>query len=104
MDKKDLLSKELKTVMEEDTEGLELSQNIIDNILNSRELTWRDKINNFLNHEIEIPLAPAVIGFAALLAITIIPKDIFKVEKIKVIQIGSNQILVREKEVSRKWS
>jgi hypothetical protein len=102
MDKKDLLSKELKTVMEEDTEGLELSQNIIDNILNSRELTWRDKINNFLNHEIEIPLAPAVIGFAALLAITIIPKDIFKVEKIKVIQIGSNQILVREKEVSRK--
>ena len=104
MDKKDLLSKELKTVMEEDTEGLELSQNIIDNILNSRALTWRDKINNFLNHEIEIPLAPAVIGFAALLAITIIPKDIFKVEKIKVIQIGSNQILVREKEVSRKWS
>lgn len=102
MDKKDLLGIELKSVMEEDSEGLELSANIIDNIMNTRDLTLRDKINNFLNKEIEIPLAPAIVGFAALLAITIIPKDIFKIEKIQVIQIGSNQILVREKEVSRK--
>ena len=104
MDKKDLLSKELKSIMDEDTMGLELSQDTIDNIMNPRELTWRDKLNDFLNKEIEIPLAPALVGAVALLAITIIPKDIFKVEKIKVIQIGSNQILVREKEVSRKWS
>lgn len=104
MDKKDLLSKELKSIMDEDTMGLELSQDTIDNIMNPRELTWRDKLNDFLNKEIEIPLAPALVGAVALLAITLIPKDIFKVEKIKVIQIGSNQILVREKEVSRKWS
>ncbi len=102
MDKKDLLSKELKSIMDEDTMGLELSQDTIDNIMNPRELTWRDKLNDFLNKEIEIPLAPALVGAVALLAITLIPKDIFKVEKIKVIQIGSNQILVREKEVSRK--
>jgi hypothetical protein len=102
MDKKDLLGIELKSVMEEDSEGLELSPNIIENIMNTRDLTLRDKINNFLNKEIEIPLAPAIVGFVALLVITIIPKDIFKIQKIQVIQIGSNQILVREKEVSRK--
>lgn len=88
--------------MDEDAKQLELSQDIINNIMNSRQLTWRDKMNQFLNKEIEIPLTPAIVAFAALLAITIIPKDIFKVEKIQVIQIGNSQILVREKEVSRK--
>lgn len=102
MDKKDMLGKELKSIMDEDAKQLELSQNIINNIMNSRQLTWRDKMNQFLNKEIEIPLTPAIVAFAALLAITIIPKDIFKVEKIQVIQIGNSQILVREKEVSRK--
>lgn len=102
MDKKDLLGIELKSIMEEDTVEMKLSQGIKDNIMNSRELTLKDRINNFLNKEIEIPLAPAIVGLAALLAITIIPKDIFKIEKIQVIQIGNSQILVREKEVSRK--
>ncbi len=102
MDKKDMLGKELKSIMDEDAKQLELSQDIINNIMNSRQLTWRDKMNQFLNKEIEIPLTPAIVAFAALLAITIIPKDIFKVEKIQVIQIGNSQILVREKEVSRK--
>lgn len=104
MDKKDMLGKELKSIMDEDAKQLELSQDIINNIMNSRQLTWRDKMNQLLNKEIEIPLTPAIVAFAALLAITIIPKDIFKVEKIQVIQIGNSQILVREKEVSRKWS
>ena len=102
MDKKDLLAIELKSVMEEDTEGLELSANIINIIMNSRKLTLKDKINNFLNKEIEIPLAPAIVGFAALLAITIIPKDIFKNTEIKIINIGTSQVFIKEKEVSWK--
>lgn len=102
MDKEDLLAIELKSTMEEDTVGLELSQDIIDNIMDTREITLKDKINNFLNKEIEIPLAPAIVGFAALLAITIIPKDIFKNKEIKVINIGSSQVFIKEKEVSWK--
>lgn len=102
MDKKDLLGIEMKSLMEEDTNELKLSSSIIDNIMNSRKITLRDKLNNFLNKEVEIPLAPALIGFAALLAITIIPKDIFKIEKFKIIEIGSSQVIVRNIEVSRK--
>lgn len=102
MDKKDTLERELKSIMDEDTEGLELSSNIINSIMNSRELTWKDKVNNFLNKEVEIPLSPVMVGFAAIILISVIPKDIFKIEKIQIIEMGSSQILVREKEVSRK--
>lgn len=102
MDKKDLLASELKSLMEEDSCELKLSSNIIDNIMNSRKFTLRDRLNNFLNKEIEIPLAPAIVGFAALLAITTIPKDLFQIKKVQIIEIGSSQILVREKEVSWK--
>ncbi len=102
MDKKDLLGIELKEIMENDTDELKISQSVIDNIMNSRELTWKDKINNFLNKEVEISLSPVIVGFVALIAITLIPKDIFKIQKVQVIQIGSSQILVREKEVSSK--
>ena len=100
MDKKDLLGRELKSLMEEDTRELELSQGAIDNIMNTGKLTWRGKLNNFLNREIEIPLAPAIVGFAALILITIIPRDIFKNTDMKVVNIGSSQVFIKEKEVS----
>lgn len=102
MDKKDLLGLEIKAVMEADTMGMELSSKTIQNIMNTRKRTWRDNLKDFLNKEIEIPLAPALVGFAALLAITSIPKDIFTNQNIKIIDIGSSQMIIREKEVSRR--
>lgn len=102
MDKKDLLGQEIKALMEADTMGMELSSKTIQNIMNTRKRTWRDNLKDFLNKEIEIPLAPALVGFAALLAITSIPKDIFTNQNIKIIDIGSSQMIIREKEVSRR--
>lgn len=103
MDKKDLLGMELKLIMEEETKDLSLSTNSIDKMLNFRKRTLQDKIKNLLNKEIEIPLAPAIVGLAALLAITTIPKDIFKSNEIRIIDIGSSQVIIREKEVSSRW-
>ena len=103
MDKKDLLGIEIKDIFEEETKDLELSSQLINNILNSREKTWRNKFNDFLNKEIEIPLAPAIVGFAALLLITAIPKDILKIRELEVINIGSSQVFIRnDRDVSRK--
>lgn len=102
MDKKDLLGLELKSLMEEDTKDLNLSSDSIDKIIKSRKKTWRDKINDFLNTEIEIPLAPVIVGFAALLVISILPKNIFKDSNIRIIDIGTSQVIIREKEVGRK--
>lgn len=102
MDKRDLLGLEIKEVMEEETMDMGLSSKTIQNIISTRKRTWRDSLKDFLNKEIEIPLAPALVGFAALLAITSIPKDIFTNQNIKIIDIGSSQMIIREKEVSRR--
>lgn len=102
MNKKDLLGLELKSVMEEDSVDLKLSDEAINKIISSREKTWKKKLNDFLNKEIEIPLAPALVGFAALFIVTILPKNIFNDENIKIINIDSSQIIIRDgKEVGR---
>ena len=102
MDDKDLLGKEIMEIMIEETKDLSLSQVSIDKIIKSREKTWGDRLNQILDKEIEIPLAPAIVGFAALLVISVLPKDLFKNQEFKIINIGSSQVFVREKEVSKK--
>lgn len=102
MDNKDLLGKKIREFMIDETRELILSQQSIDKIVNSRERTLKDKINQFLDKEIEIPLAPAIVGFAALLVISILPRDLLKNQELKIINIGSSQVFVREKEVSKK--
>lgn len=103
MDNRDLLGKEIESLLKEDADNIHLSNKLMEDILNSREKTWREKLEDFLNKEIEIPLAPAIVGFAALLLVSIIPKDIFKNQDVRVINIGSSQVFIKEKEVSRKW-
>lgn len=104
MDNRDNFGDEIKSIMEEETFNLTLSQTALDNIFKSRKKTIKEKINEFLNTEIEIPLAPAIVGLAALFAITIIPLDAFKSQKESIIDIGGSQVIIRESyEVSKKW-
>ncbi len=102
MDNKDLLDKEINDLMIDETKDLTLSQSSIEKIVNSREKTLKDRLNILLDKEIEIPLAPAIVGFAALLIISILPKNLLENQEIKVINIGSSRIFVREKEVSKR--
>lgn len=103
MDNRDDFSDEIKSIMEEETFNLTLSQKALDNIFKSRKKTVKEKINEFLNREIEIPLVPAIVGLAALFAITIIPLDMFKSQRERIIDIGGSQVIIRESyEVSRK--
>ncbi len=96
MNKKDNLSKEIKTIMEEETFDLTLSQKALDNIIKHRKKSINEKIREFLNREIEIPLAPAIAGLAALLAVTLIPGGLFKTQNIKIIDMGGSQVIIRE--------
>lgn len=103
MDNRDNFGDEIKSIMEEETFNLTLSQTALDNIFKSRKKTVKEKINEFLNREIEIPLAPAIVGLAALFAITIIPVDLFNSQKERIIDIGGSQVIIRESyEVSKK--
>ena len=90
MDKRDDLGKEIKDIMEEETFDLTLSQEALDNIFNSRRKTLKEKLVEFLNRQIEIPLAPVVV------AITIIPGESFKSYEERVIDIGGSQVIIRE--------
>lgn len=103
MDNRDNFGDEIKSIMEEETSNLTLSQTALDNIFKSKKKTVKEKINEFLNKEIEIPLAPAIVGFAALFVITIIPMNVFKSQKERIIDIGGSQVIIREShEVSKK--
>ena len=103
MDNRDNFGDEIKSIMEEETVNLTLPQSALDNIFKSRKKTVKEKINEFLNKEIEIPLAPAIVGLAALFAISIIPVDVFKSHKEKIIDIGGSEVIIRESyEVSKK--
>ncbi|WP_313165194.1 hypothetical protein [Sedimentibacter sp.] len=97
MENKDKLGAELKKIMEEETFDMTLSQEATDNILKNKKKKLSQRMNEFLNREIEIPLAPAIIGLAALFAITVIPKNIFDLQERQIINIEGSQIIVRER-------
>lgn len=103
MDYKDPIGNEIKSIFEEETKDMKLSSETFDKILESRKVSLRDKISNFLNKEIEIPLTPAIIGFVLLLGISIFPKGFPSTEKIEIIDLNGSQIIMKiDKEVSRK--
>ena len=98
---KDKLGLEIKDIMNNETENIEMTQRLKDKILLHRKKTLREKINEFLNKEIEFPLVPVVGSLMLVLLITSVPKDIIKNEKIKIVNVGSSQMIFREgKEVS----
>lgn len=105
MDKRDYLGQEIKDIMKEETFGLTLSESTLDDIFKSRKKTKREKISEFLNREVEVPLAPAIIGMVALFAISIIPGEMLKSYEERVIDIGGSQVIIREgKEVGKNES
>ena len=104
MNYKDSLGDEIKNIFEEESKNIQLSTEVLDNIMRNRKLTFKNKLKNFLNREIEINLSPAIIGFVAILAITILPKDLFNKEKIEIINLNGSQIIFRsDKEVNKIW-
>lgn len=98
---KDRLGNELKSVMEDEVKDIELSLGLKEKILGSRKKTLRDKIKDFLDKEIELPLIPMVAGLALVFILTGVPKDLMKNDNIRVVNIGSSQMIFREKRVSR---
>lgn len=94
---------ELKTIMEDEAKNIELSQGLRDRILKARKKTLRDKIRDFLNMEVELPLVPMMAGFLLLFIMIGVPKDLMELNKTtKVVEIGSSQMIIRdERRLSR---
>lgn len=94
---KDKLGNELKIIMEDETKDMELSQGLRDKILKTRKKTLSNTIKDFLNKEIELPLVPILVGFALLFIVIGIPKDLINTnENIRIVDIGSSQMIIRD--------
>lgn len=93
----------MKTIMEDEAKNIELSQGLRDRILKARKKTLRDKIRDFLNMEVELPLVPMMAGFLLLFIMIGVPKDLMELNKTtKVVEIGSSQMIIRdERRLSR---
>ena len=103
MDYKDPMGDEIKSIFEEETLDIEISNEILDNIMKNRKLTLKEKIRDFLNKEVEIPLTPAIIGFVLILGISMFPKDFPTTKNVEIINFNGSQIIMKtDKEVGRK--
>ena len=104
MDKKDLLGKEIKSIMEEETSELFLSESIKLDILNSGSPSLLKRLNDFLNIEVELPIIPIGACIAAAVILLIVPIEGFlKSPQVKTIDLGSSQVIIRDfKEVSKR--
>jgi len=102
MDNRDILGEEIKKIMQEDTFDMTLSSAAVDNILKLRKKTLKEKINEFLNREIEVPLVPVVAVFLIVCVIGVVPRDILKVRMEKTVDIGGSQIIFIEGRASGK--
>ena len=104
MDKKDLLGKEIKSIMEEETSELFLSDKIKQDILKRTKPTPLKWLSEFLNREVELPLVPISVGLAAVVVLLIVPVEGFlKAPRVETIDFGSSQVIIRDfKEVSKR--
>lgn len=93
---KDGLGNELKTIMVEETQGIEMSLELKDKILPHRKRTLRYRIKDFLNKGIEIPLIPMVASLALVMVMTGIPGDLMINKSRRIVDVGSSQIIFRE--------
>lgn len=96
MEDKDLFEDKIKEAMIEETKDIEMSQDLMDKIMSKREKTWKERLNVFLNKEIEISLVPVIVGIAGLFIITIIPKEVFSTPSMRIVDIGDSRIIIRD--------
>lgn len=103
MNYKDSMGNEIKNILEEESRNLKLSSKIVDNIMGSRKVSLLEKINNFLNMEIEVPLTPTIIGFILLLTVNLVSTDLEYKEKVEIINLNDSKVIIStRKEVVKK--
>lgn len=95
MEHKDF-EKKLKEAMIDQTKDIEISPNLINKIMSNRQKTWKEKLREFLNKEIEIPLVPVIVGATALFVVSILPMEVFTQETTRTIDIGPSRIIIRD--------
>jgi hypothetical protein len=104
LDKKDLLEDPIKTIMEDETKELFLSESIKQNILETTNHSISRRLKEFLNKELELPLLPISLGLAAAIILSIVPvESLLEIPETRTIDFGTSQVIIRDyKEVSQR--
>lgn len=95
---KDRFDIELRSIMDEESEKIFMSDELKESILRNSRYSYLDRIRAFLNSYIEIPIPVALGVFIGVIMINLIPAfniDIDLNDK-RVIEIGNSQVVVRE--------
>ena len=98
MDYRDPIDEEIKKILEEESRDLKLSPITIQNIKAETRISLKQRIKSFLNREIELPLAPALLAFTLVIGISIFPKDFESSGKTELIDINGSIIIVTNKD------
>lgn len=94
--KDDNFGNEIKDILIEESRDIKMSDSLKNSIIKNRKKTIIDKIREFLNREIEIPLVPIITGFMIVVFIIGFPKDMMYREDIRVVEGGSFNIIFRD--------
>ena len=97
--KNDNFGRQIKDILVEETEQIEMSNRLRVSILKNRKKTLKDKISDFLNKEIEIPLVPMVGGFVVVIFLMVFPRDIIDINNTRIVEGGSFNIIFRDERV-----
>lgn len=101
--KNDDFGRQIKDVLVEETEQIKMSNHLRDSILQNRKKTLKDKIIDFLNREVEVPLVPMVASFVIVVFLMAFPREILDINNTRIVEGSSFNIIFRNEGVSMKY-
>ena len=104
MNREVIFKDDIKKIFDEEVSEMEFTDKMVDSILDKTTRSRYGRIRSILNYELQIPLIPAAVAVAALLAVSIMPEGILeKHYRFTTIEIAGSQVMIQEdKEVTRK--
>jgi hypothetical protein len=104
MSREDFLKDDMKKIFDEETSDIEFTDKMMESVLDQTTRSGKGKLRRILNYELQIPLIPAAVAVAALLAVSILPEGILEKQyRITAIEMAGSQVMVQEdKEVTRR--
>ncbi|MGM0396423.1 MAG: hypothetical protein ACQEP4_05140 [Bacillota bacterium] len=104
MKRNDFLKNDIEKIFDEKAAEMEFTNQMMESVLNKTTRSNFGKLRRILNYELQIPLVPAAVGIAALLAISILPEGILeKQNNFTSIDIAGSQVLIQQdREVTKR--
>jgi len=104
MSREDFLKDDMKKIFDEEASDIEFTDKMMESVLDQTTRSGKGKLRRILNYELQIPLIPAAVAVAALLAVSILPEGILEKQyRITAIEMAGSQVMVQEdKEVTRR--